>query len=106
LVLAHTPYKTNPIEVNDLTQPSSALSAATRYFRIDRRHISYLRFILEAYEGMAVLTTIDAGEGIVKLMMAPGSEPVITEVLDDLCARQAIMMETLSGYGRATQGDG
>ena len=104
--MAYTPYKTNPIETKDLTQPPTAMSTAAHYFRIDRRHISYLRFILEAYEGMAVLTTIDAGEGIVKVLVAPGGEPVITEVLDDLCARQAIMMETLPGYGRATQGDG
>ncbi len=38
-----------------------------RYFRVDRRHIAYFRFILEAYEGMATLSTLDAREGIVVL---------------------------------------
>lgn len=40
-----------------------------RYFRVDRRHIAYFRFILEAYEGMATLSTLDAREGTVVLMI-------------------------------------
>lgn len=36
-----------------------------RYFRVDRRDIAYFRFILEAYEGLANLTTLDAGQAIV-----------------------------------------
>jgi hypothetical protein len=103
--LAHTPYRSDPIETADLTQPQNALATSTRYFRIDRRHISYLRFILEAYEGMAVLTTVHAAEGIVKVLMAPGSESLVTEVLDDLCARQTIMMEALPACRLAAQGE-
>ncbi len=38
-----------------------------RYFRVDRRHIAYLRFILEGYDGLAILTTIDSRQGIVAL---------------------------------------
>lgn len=38
-----------------------------RYFRVDRRHIAYLRFILEGYDGLATLTTIDSRQGIVAL---------------------------------------
>ena len=36
--------------------------------------ISFLRFVLEAYEGIAVLSTIDAGIGLVKISIAPGCE--------------------------------
>lgn len=38
-----------------------------RYFRVDRRDIAYFRFTLEAYEGLATLTTLDARNGIVVL---------------------------------------
>jgi hypothetical protein len=38
-----------------------------RYFRVDRREIGYFRFILEAYEGLATLSTLDARNGIVVL---------------------------------------
>lgn len=38
-----------------------------RFFRVDRRDIAYFRFILEAYEGLATLSTLDARLGIVVL---------------------------------------
>jgi hypothetical protein len=38
-----------------------------RYFRVDRRDIGYFRFTLDAYEGFATLTTLDARNGIVVL---------------------------------------
>ncbi|MRR55376.1 MAG: DUF4911 domain-containing protein [Deltaproteobacteria bacterium] len=38
-----------------------------RYFRVDRRDIGYFRFTLEAYEGLATLSTLDAQNGIVVL---------------------------------------
>jgi hypothetical protein len=38
-----------------------------RFFRVDRRSIAYLRFTLEAYDGLATLTTLDPREGIVAL---------------------------------------
>jgi len=38
-----------------------------RYFRVDRRDIGYFRFTLEAYEGLATLSTLDARNGIVVL---------------------------------------
>jgi len=36
-----------------------------RYYRVDRRDIAYFRFILESYEGLAVLSTLDANSGVV-----------------------------------------
>ena len=38
-----------------------------RYFRVDRRDIGYFRFTLDAYEGFATLSTLDARNGIVVL---------------------------------------
>ena len=38
-----------------------------RYFRVNRRDIAYFRFTLEAYEGLATLSTLDARNGIVVL---------------------------------------
>jgi hypothetical protein len=41
-----------------------------RYFRVDRRDIAYFRFILEAYEGLSVLSTVDASAGVVVVTIA------------------------------------
>ena len=42
-----------------------------RYFKIDRRHIAFLQYTIEAYEDLAVVRTVDPREGIVELIIAP-----------------------------------
>ncbi|MGD8542831.1 MAG: DUF4911 domain-containing protein [Desulfobacteraceae bacterium] len=60
------------------------LETTTRIFRIDRREIAFLRFILEAYDGIAVLTTLEREAGTVRLAIAPGCEEEVAAVLNDL----------------------
>jgi len=42
-----------------------------RNFRIDRRDMAYLKYILEGYEGLATVTTTHRGEPAVRLSIAP-----------------------------------
>jgi hypothetical protein len=60
------------------------LETIKKFLRIDRREICFLKFILEAYDGIATLTTIDAQQGIVLLRIAPGCEGDVEAVLQDL----------------------
>jgi len=53
-----------------------------RYFLLDRRDLAYLTFILEAYEGLATLSTVDKQKTLVSITTFPGS----AEALDDLLA--------------------
>jgi hypothetical protein len=55
-----------------------------RQYRIDRRQISFIKFIYEAYEGVAVVTTLDPALGLISLAMAPGCEDVANDVMEDL----------------------
>ncbi len=55
-----------------------------KYYRVERRTISFIRFILEGYEGLAVLTTLDRGKGIVVFSIAPGCEPEMDNLLAEL----------------------
>jgi hypothetical protein len=41
---------------------------AKRYFRVPRREIGYLRFILESYDGLAFVSTLDSAEGLVEIV--------------------------------------
>ncbi|HZV80585.1 MAG TPA: DUF4911 domain-containing protein [Geobacteraceae bacterium] len=43
-----------------------------RYFRVDRRDLVYLKFILEAYEGMSTLSTVEKSGAIVSLTVPAG----------------------------------
>ena len=64
------------------------------YLRLRRKDIAYFKFIIESYEGMAVVRTQDPHEAIVELMVAPGWEEDVDEVLEGL--RKEIPIEFLS----------
>ena len=52
-----------------------------RFIKVDRREISYLRYTIESYDGMAVVRTADPDAGILELLIAPGCERFIDELL-------------------------
>lgn len=59
--------------------------ASTRLrLRVDRREIAYFKFILEAYEGVALLSTIDPHLGTVELLIGPGCEDDVHRIIKDL----------------------
>jgi hypothetical protein len=67
----------------------------SKYFRIQRKDIAYFKFVIESYEGMAVVRTKDPLEAIVEVMIAPGWEKDVEAVLEGL--RQEITIEPVSG---------
>jgi len=69
------------------------LETITRYYRIDRREIAFLKFILEAYDGLAVVTTIDSLEGIISITIAPGCIQDAEEIIQGL--ENEIMIEKI-----------
>lgn len=60
------------------------METAKRYYRVDRRQIAFLRFIFEAYDGIAALTTLDPELGIIALHIPPGCDNAVEFVLQDL----------------------
>ena len=69
------------------------LTGRTRYFRLDRRDLAYLTFILEAYEGLATLSTVDKKETVVSITTFPG----LAADVDDLIAalqKEIVLTET------------
>jgi hypothetical protein len=67
----------------------------SRYFQLAGRDMVYMKFILEAYEGLTTMSTIDGKRGIVRvnyplpfagdvaaLMDALGTEIAVTEVTE------------------------
>jgi hypothetical protein len=64
-----------------------------RYYRIDRRQIHYLKFILEGYDGVAVMRTVDSQAGLVVIHVAPGCEYEVNAIIGDL--KRHIRIETV-----------
>ena len=52
--------------------------------QIPPHEIAYLTFVIESYEGVAAIRTVDPHEGIVELMVPPSYEEEIEEILKDL----------------------
>jgi hypothetical protein len=62
-------------------------------FHVEPGVISYLRYTLESYDGMAVVMTIDPGSGLVEVDIAPGCEELINELLEALRLEEGITMK-------------
>jgi len=70
------------------------LESIKRYYRIDRREINFIKCILEAYDGIAMLTTVDPEAGIVLLHISSGCENDVDMIFQDL--KKDIMIEHIS----------
>ena len=71
---------------------TESLETNKKYYRVDRSEIAYLRFIFEAYDGIAVVKTVDAQKGIILLHIAPGCDDDVEYVLQDL--KKETMIQT------------
>ena len=69
------------------------MDTQSRYFRIHQKDIAYFKFIVESYEGMAIVRTLDPREAVVELMIAPGWEKDVEQLLEGL--RKEIRLEAL-----------
>jgi ethanolamine utilization microcompartment shell protein EutS len=55
-----------------------------RCYRVDRRQISFVKFILEAYDNMAVMSTLDPRQAVVQVTIAPGCEAMVGGIMASL----------------------
>ena len=62
-------------------------------YRVDRREIAFIKFIFEAYDGIAGLRTTDPAQGIIMFHIAPGCEEQVHQILEDL--KKQILIERL-----------
>ena len=60
------------------------MKSIIKTYRIKKTDIAYLKFILEGYEGMAVMRTIDPLQAIVALHIAPGAEKDVSLLLEKI----------------------
>ena len=48
---------------------------------MDRRQIAFIKFVFEAYDGIAGMRTINPTKGIIKLYIAPGCVEQVDRIL-------------------------
>ena len=62
----------------------SKRNTAEVYLRINRSRIHFLKFILEAYEGLALLSVVDPRNGLVLIRFAPECGREVSGLLTSL----------------------
>jgi hypothetical protein len=65
-----------------------------RYFKVDRSQHAYLTFIVESYEGICTVSTVDNTRGIIRVLPSEGQEEDLEGLLAAL--RNEIGMEEVS----------
>jgi hypothetical protein len=60
-------------------------------YRVDRRQIGFVRYILEGYDNVAVLSTLDPRAAIIDVRVAPGCEALVEKIMDDLAKTVALV---------------
>jgi len=60
------------------------LKTIKKYYRIERKEICFLKFIFEAYDGIATLTTVDSELSVVMFHIASSCEDDVEMILHDL----------------------
>ena len=60
------------------------MQTLVKEYTVDKTRIGFIRFIFEAYEGLAVVTTLDPKTGHIKLTMPPDQSDIADMVMTDL----------------------
>jgi len=60
------------------------MNTIQRYFRVNPRDMAYVKFIVESYEGLAVVGTVDPDEGVMEWMIPPGLLEEAEELINSL----------------------
>ena len=62
-------------------------------YRVDRKAVCFIKFIFEAYDGIALIETIDPYTACIAIHVAPGCECEVKALLADL--RHEYLIESL-----------
>lgn len=60
------------------------MQSVVKEYMVDKTKIGFIRFIFEAYEGIAVITTLEPGTGHIQLAMPPDRQDEVNMVTQAL----------------------
>jgi hypothetical protein len=69
-----------------------------RFFRILPRHIAHFQFLIEGYDGIATVSTVDSRVAVVMLRIPDGLEGFVDDVLQALAREQSIPFREEFGW--------
>ena len=70
--------------------PLSPGDESRRMLRVDPTQICYFTYLIASYEGLGVVTTLDASDGLVEVLVGQGMESYLDALIEDLSQEIAI----------------
>jgi hypothetical protein len=71
------------------------MESLKKKIRVDPKDISYLRWIIESYDGIAFIKTVNPHEAIIALEISPGCEHYVNELLNSLKIYEQLSLDEL-----------
>lgn len=69
------------------------LRTVDRFYRVPSSAICYLRYTIESYDGIAVVSTVDPAQGLILVQTAPGCEDILDDLIDHLIKNEYIPIQ-------------
>ena len=69
-----------------------------RTFLVDRAEINYLRITIESYDGMAVVRTLDPHKATIEIMISPGCEDLVYNLLESLRINEGMNIRCIERF--------
>lgn len=66
-----------------------------RIFRVNQGDICYIRSIVESYDGMAIVSTVHKDITHIRVLISPGCEHTINELMACLSEQEGFFIENL-----------
>ena len=70
----------------------ATLETTRRCYRVDRHQISFVKFIIEAYDNVAVMSTLDPQLAVVQITIAPGCETLVDGIMNSLAGEFEVVL--------------
>ena len=83
--MLHSKFEQGPRKMSRGTAGRAPEPMYTFYLRIRPERISLFRFLLEGYDGLAVLSTMDAKDGVVRLIVPASRYTELWDLLFAIC---------------------
>jgi hypothetical protein len=71
------------------------MKSLNKFFRVEPKDISYLRWIIESYDGIAFLKTINPNQAVIALEISPGCEDCVNDLLNSLSIQEQLSLDEL-----------
>lgn len=70
-----------------------------RYYRVSGKDLVYLKFVLEAYEGLSTMSTVDTKNGIVQVVYPESFAPDVEGLMEAISTEITVTKVTQGGEG-------